>query len=149
MKAANLCCNWGLLALATNLYYHCKFSTFGCKRLTSCSCSSLSLSSTFCCSCPPLPHLHTHTHTHTKHRVRGEGGGCLGKQSACPQDYCLHHILDHQSRHDILLKLLRIVLPTDEKLFIVSTIGSLLQIHNKRCTWHSSSPCIEILKNYI
>ncbi len=57
----------------------------GCKRLTSSSCSSSSLSSTFCCSCPPLPQLHTHTH-----KTKGQGaGGCLGEQSAYPQDYCL------------------------------------------------------------
>jgi hypothetical protein len=45
-----------------------------------------------------------------------------------------------------LLKLMRIKLPTCEIEFIVRTIGILLQIDNKRCTLHSCSSYVEILK---
>jgi len=36
-----------------------------------------------------------------------------------------------------LLKLLKIELSTNENLFIVLTIGLLLQVHNSRCTLHN------------
>jgi hypothetical protein len=46
-----------------------------------------------------------------------------------------------------LPKLLKIELPTCEKLFIIPNIELLLQIHNKRCIFHSYSPMFEVLKN--
>jgi len=47
-----------------------------------------------------------------------------------------------------LLKLLKIELLTYEKIFIVPTIGLLLQIHNNtRCTLHTYPSIVKILKN--
>jgi hypothetical protein len=43
--------------------------------------------------------------------------------------------------------MLKIELPTCENLFIIPNIELLLQIHNKRCIFHSYSPMFEILKN--
>jgi len=40
----------------------------------------------------------------------------------------------------------KIELPTCESLFIIPNIELLLQIHNKRCIFHSYSPMFEIYK---
>jgi hypothetical protein len=78
MKVGNFYCNQELMAMATNLYYHCWFArvylqeTHPFQLLLMLLFLFISLI-LFCCSYPPLSQLHTYNLKHTRKDIRKKG----------------------------------------------------------------------------